>query len=953
MGREQQGGATSTLQWLDSMADFREAVAVGLAPSRPPPKTQLVLRKKVWRSEKPLEHYRIGSSIQTGQERTLSNYGIDLLTARRLYDYEELPPKIVQQEALAAEGGREQQVAGEATGTVRDITRSPRTAGSPLSPDAVGEMSRRAAGSLTHPGGKNVPCSSGRGTARPLFDLSASSGNTSPNTDDGDGRAASSSRSTPSNATSEKSGSCRCRCRLLDCFAGLRKRRKEKVNMGPRLVDHIAVEVAAMQQDPLAEALTARKPEKTREEHQQEHNRRPTYTAEWSPRTHDAHMLKDPQRPLLHDILAEGVLPAGQISPAKRDMIDSSCSKIFESRLQSGVGQDDCLVTPAMSSKFNDELHQKKSSSLRNTPTRAEAHHHDLRSTQKNSTTNGQEILDEGGSSADNSFPATTKKNRDLRLPIRTKHGLLSPAPGTQKDHRTAATPAEADSKAVELREKSLDLLIKKTPRRKTRCSDQELILNLPPHPNVLQLLAAWDDGQCFYFEMPLLRHYKDLFQALDEHVNACEMNQDRPLFVPPRRVREILKGVLRGVHHLHEHGVVHGDLKPENIMVAGDIDDSRSSGWSRSSGGLLLRSAAATNSATTRSGRGSGKHGAPAMHNRRHVQQRYAADPTGLVARAEFYAVLGELLCQAGRRISAKMTRNRRGQRPEEVGNNRGNWQNDAGAPSSAASSSRAPAAGGECAEDAPAAALLLVFAEQDDGGDGAREPGEAGSDAELRTVRPHEQARAEEPQPAGEALPVSVCVLDKMNNTNPPRSSCEGSRGAPENVSSGAPSRPSAGCAPLEVKVIDFDRSTFVSNELRAGPLPVGTSGYVVPENLLGFYFPESDVFAAGHVLFVLLTANNLWHDRTAQKVARTVITSMRVGGEKAGATQLAKDTLHQLQRELGAGTKGLRELACAGGADPDLVRLILEEMLQWDWRDRTTAAGALASTCLETSE
>lgn len=37
---------------------------------------------------------------------------------------------------------------------------------------------------------------------------------------------------------------------------------------------------------------------------------------------------------------------------------------------------------------------------------------------------------------------------------------------------------------------------------------------------------------------------------------------------LPTDHARDIFVGCIRGLHHLHQHGVVHGDIKPQNLLV-------------------------------------------------------------------------------------------------------------------------------------------------------------------------------------------------------------------------------------------------------------------------------------------------------------------------------------------------------------------------------------------------
>ncbi len=39
----------------------------------------------------------------------------------------------------------------------------------------------------------------------------------------------------------------------------------------------------------------------------------------------------------------------------------------------------------------------------------------------------------------------------------------------------------------------------------------------------------------------------------------------------PPRRLAEIVRDVARALHHAHDHGIVHRDVKPHNVMIAAD----------------------------------------------------------------------------------------------------------------------------------------------------------------------------------------------------------------------------------------------------------------------------------------------------------------------------------------------------------------------------------------------
>jgi serine/threonine-protein kinase len=75
-------------------------------------------------------------------------------------------------------------------------------------------------------------------------------------------------------------------------------------------------------------------------------------------------------------------------------------------------------------------------------------------------------------------------------------------------------------------------------------------------HPSILAVSFAGEGAGLVYYAMPRVRG-----QTLRER-----LRQDGPL--PLADARRIFAEVGRGLHYAHEHGVVHRDVKPANIML-------------------------------------------------------------------------------------------------------------------------------------------------------------------------------------------------------------------------------------------------------------------------------------------------------------------------------------------------------------------------------------------------
>jgi len=83
---------------------------------------------------------------------------------------------------------------------------------------------------------------------------------------------------------------------------------------------------------------------------------------------------------------------------------------------------------------------------------------------------------------------------------------------------------------------------------------------SMAPHENCVMMLEAFEDDRYFYIVME--RCSVSLSDALHWHA----LNRKDP---KEQDIKHTCKGLLSGVNHLHEGGIVHRDVKPANILLA------------------------------------------------------------------------------------------------------------------------------------------------------------------------------------------------------------------------------------------------------------------------------------------------------------------------------------------------------------------------------------------------
>jgi serine/threonine-protein kinase len=77
-------------------------------------------------------------------------------------------------------------------------------------------------------------------------------------------------------------------------------------------------------------------------------------------------------------------------------------------------------------------------------------------------------------------------------------------------------------------------------------------------HPHVVPLIAAGQDGELFWYTMPLIQGESLRARLAREHE------------LPVAEVVRVLRDVADALDYAHGQGVVHRDIKPDNVLTSG-----------------------------------------------------------------------------------------------------------------------------------------------------------------------------------------------------------------------------------------------------------------------------------------------------------------------------------------------------------------------------------------------
>jgi len=87
----------------------------------------------------------------------------------------------------------------------------------------------------------------------------------------------------------------------------------------------------------------------------------------------------------------------------------------------------------------------------------------------------------------------------------------------------------------------------------------QVKVMNLPPHAGIVPIHALLEDEKFYYLVMAKADEGCFFQSLLSDYDDGC---------MPATAVRQLLRDILEAVCHIHKNGILHRDLKPDNLVM-------------------------------------------------------------------------------------------------------------------------------------------------------------------------------------------------------------------------------------------------------------------------------------------------------------------------------------------------------------------------------------------------
>jgi len=88
--------------------------------------------------------------------------------------------------------------------------------------------------------------------------------------------------------------------------------------------------------------------------------------------------------------------------------------------------------------------------------------------------------------------------------------------------------------------------------------NEVEILKKIPEHENIVKFISSFSTEKYLAIVVEYIPESQDLFDFITEHQSQMKTSDSL----------DIVAQIIRGISHLHLHGICHGDIKPENILI-------------------------------------------------------------------------------------------------------------------------------------------------------------------------------------------------------------------------------------------------------------------------------------------------------------------------------------------------------------------------------------------------